>query len=145
MPVFFSLVAGALFGVGLLVSGMADPQKVLGFMDLAGRWDPSLALVMLGAIAVGSIAFGMARRRKASLLGQPMRLPTASRIDRRLVIGSLLFGAGWGIAGLCPGPGLVALGMAQDKAAVFVTAMLGGMVLYELLELRLRVRRAAAA
>lgn len=145
MAVLFSLVAGAVFGVGLIVSGMADPAKVLGFMDLAGAWDPSLAFVMAGAIAVGLVAFAVARRRTVSLLGLQMRLPTARHIDRRLVAGSVLFGAGWGIAGLCPGPALVGLGMQEPKAVIFVIAMLGGMVLFELLEgLRRRPQLVAA-
>ena len=129
-----SLLAGLVFGLGLIVSGMADPAKVLGFLNLAGRWDPSLALVMAGAIAVGAVAFALARRRSVSLLGAAMKLPMARDIDRRLVIGSLLFGIGWGIAGFCPGPALVALGMGQVKAVVFVLAMLAGMGLFELLQ-----------
>jgi uncharacterized protein len=133
-----SLVAGLLFGIGLIVSGMADPAKVLGFLDLAGAWDPSLALVMAGAIAVGVLAFWIAGQRTTSLLGLKMNLPSARQIDRRLVGGSLLFGIGWGIAGFCPGPALVALGMGQAKAAVFVLAMLAGMLLFEALERALR-------
>jgi hypothetical protein len=124
------------FGLGLILSGMASPAKVLGFLDLAGSWDPSLALVMVGAIAVGLVGFALARRREATLLGSPLRLPTASAIDRRLVGGSLLFGVGWGLAGFCPGPALVALGMGELKAVVFVAAMLAGMGLFELLERR---------
>jgi uncharacterized protein len=129
-----SLIAGLLFGVGLIVSGMADPAKVLGFLDLAGAWDPSLALVMAGAIAVGAVAFRLAGKRATSLLGLKMNLPGARQVDRRLVGGSLLFGIGWGIAGFCPGPALVALGMGQAKAAVFVLAMLAGMFLFEAIE-----------
>jgi uncharacterized protein len=129
-----SLLAGVIFGIGLLVSGMFNPAKVLGFLDLAGPWDPSLAFVLAGAVAVGLIAFAFARRRMQSLLGAVMRLPTARQIDRRLVIGSLTFGVGWGIAGFCPGPALVALGMGQVKAVVFVGFMLGGMGLFEWLE-----------
>ncbi|PTT76808.1 hypothetical protein DBR42_26320 [Pelomonas sp. HMWF004] len=136
MHVVFSLLAGLIFGLGLLVSGMADPAKVLGFLDLAGRWDPSLALVMAGAIAVGLVGFALARGRSRSLLGLPMTLPTARHIDRRLIGGNLLFGIGWGIAGFCPGPGLVALGMGEGKAAVFVAAMLAGMLVFELFERR---------
>jgi uncharacterized membrane protein YedE/YeeE len=135
MAVLFSLVAGAVFGLGLIVSGMANPEKVLGFLDLAGPWDPSLALVMAGAIAVGAIAFAVARQRTLSFIGLQMKLPTARDLDRRLVVGSLLFGVGWGIAGLCPGPALVALGAGETKAVIFVVAMVGGMVLFELLEL----------
>ncbi len=138
MPIFTSLLAGLVFGLGLILSGMASPAKVLGFLDLAGAWDPSLALVMVGAIAVGLLAFGVARRRERTLLGLPLRLPTASVIDRRLLGGSLLFGAGWGLAGFCPGPALVALGMGELKALVFVAAMLAGMGVFELLEQRRR-------
>lgn len=136
MFVLTSLLTGLVFGLGLMVSGMANPAKVLGFLDLAGRWDPSLALVMAGAIAVGSAAFLLAKNRTRSLLGADMKLPTASRIDRRLVMGSALFGMGWGIAGFCPGPGLVALGMGESKALVFVAAMLAGMAVFEVLEKR---------
>lgn len=136
MPLFTALLAGLVFGLGLILSGMASPAKVLGFLDLAGSWDPSLALVMVGAIAVGLVAFALARRRTATLLGAPLRLPTANVIDRRLVGGSLLFGVGWGLAGFCPGPALVALGMGELKAVVFVAAMLAGMGVFELLERR---------
>jgi uncharacterized membrane protein YedE/YeeE len=131
-----SLLAGLVFGLGLIISGMANPGKVLGFLDLAGNWDPSLAFVMAGAIAVGAAAFFVARKRTVSLLGAEMKLPVARHIDRRLVVGSTLFGIGWGIAGFCPGPGLVALGMGETKALVFVAAMLAGMLVFELLERR---------
>jgi uncharacterized membrane protein YedE/YeeE len=141
MLAFSSLLVGLIFGLGLLVSGMADPAKVLGFLDLAGGWDPSLALVMAGAIAVGVVAFHAAARRTVSLLGARLSLPTARDIDRRLVVGSLLFGIGWGIAGFCPGPAIVAVGMGEVKALVFVVAMLCGMALFEAFERR---RQAAA-
>jgi hypothetical protein len=144
MPALLALLAGAVFGIGLIVSGMADPAKVLGFLDLAGPWDPSLAFVMGGAIAVGAVAFAIARKRTVSLLGLPMRLPAATQVDRRLVGGGLLFGVGWGIAGFCPGPALVALGMGQPKALVFVAAMLAGMGLFELLERRKAPQAAGA-
>jgi len=140
MPILTSLLAGLVFGIGLILSGMADPAKVLGFLDLAGRWDPSLALVMAGAVGIGLLGFAIARRRTASFLGLPMRLPKTRDIDGRLVGGSLLFGIGWGLAGFCPGPALVALGMGQVKAAIFVGAMLAGMGVFELLE-----RRAASS
>ena len=139
MTLFASLLAGLVFGLGLIVSGMADPAKVLGFLDLAGAWDPSLAFVMAGAIAVGALAFAVAKKRTVSFLGATMKLPTSRDIDRRLVIGSVVFGIGWGIAGFCPGPGLVALGMGEVKALVFVAAMLVGMGAFELLERRRRV------
>lgn len=140
MFVLSSLLAGLVFGLGLIVSGMANPAKVLGFLDLAGPWDPSLAMVMGGAIAVGFFAFLLARRRARSLLGAEMKLPNARHIDRRLVLGSVLFGMGWGVAGFCPGPGLVALGMGESKALVFVAAMLAGMAVFELIE-KLRSQR----
>ncbi|MES2632676.1 MAG: YeeE/YedE family protein [Pseudomonadota bacterium] len=136
MLVFTSLLAGLIFGLGLIISGMADPAKVQGFLDLAGKWDPSLAFVMGGAIGVGVIAFALARRRSVSILGAAMRLPNSREIDRRLVGGSVVFGIGWGVAGFCPGPGLVALGMGETKALVFVAAMLAGMAVFELFERR---------
>ena len=140
MLILTSLLAGLVFGLGLILSGMANPAKVLGFLDLAGDWDPSLALVMGGAVAVGALAFALARGRTVSLLGAALRLPTARSIDRRLVLGSVVFGVGWGLAGFCPGPALVALGMGNGKALIFVAAMLVGMGLFELFESR---RRAA--
>jgi uncharacterized membrane protein YedE/YeeE len=136
MIAFVALLVGAVFGIGLIVSGMADPAKVLGFLDLFGNWNPSLALVMGGAVMVGMVAFALARRRTVSLLGQQMRMPAATQVDRRLVGGGLLFGIGWGIAGFCPGPALVALGMGEQKALVFVAAMLLGMGVFEMLERR---------
>jgi uncharacterized membrane protein YedE/YeeE len=136
MIVLSSLLAGLVFGLGLIVSEMANPAKVLGFLDIAGSWDPSLAFVMGGAIGVGMVAFFVARKRTVSFIGAEMKLPMARDIDRRLVIGSLLFGIGWGIGGFCPGPGLVAVGMGEVKALVFVAAMLLGMGAFELFERR---------
>lgn len=130
--IIIAFVAGLIFGAGLIISGMANPAKVLGFLDLAGAWDPSLIFVMAGAIAVGFFAFLWAKSRKTTLLGGEMKLPAATRIDRRLIIGAVMFGAGWGLAGFCPGPALVGLGMGLPKAMLFVAAMLAGMALYEL-------------
>jgi uncharacterized membrane protein YedE/YeeE len=138
MIVLTSLLAGLVFGLGLIVSGMANPAKVLGFLDIAGSWDPSLAFVMGGAIGVGMVAFFVARQRTVSFIGAEMKLPTARHIDSRLVIGSVLFGIGWGIGGFCPGPGLVAVGMGEVKALVFVAALLVGMGAFELFERRKR-------
>lgn len=131
-----SLFAGLLFGLGLIVSGMANPEKVLGFLDIAGQWDPSLAFVMGGAILVGLVAFALARKRTLSFLGFDMKLPSNTRIDKRLVIGSVMFGVGWGVAGFCPGPSLVALGAGEFKAVVFVGSMVAGMILFEAIERR---------
>lgn len=131
MPVL-AFLAGLLFGIGLLVSGLSDPAKVLAFLDVGGRWDPSLALVMAGAIAVSAPAFWLARRRSAAWSGAPIALPENRRIDARLLAGSALFGLGWGLVGLCPGPSLVALGFGLPRAIVFVAAMLAGMALFEL-------------
>jgi uncharacterized membrane protein YedE/YeeE len=136
-----ALVAGLVFGIGLVVSGMVNPAKVLGFLDLAGAWDPSLALVMAGAVAVGAVAFALAGRRSSTLLGAALSLPANRDLDRRLVLGSLVFGIGWGLAGFCPGPALVALGAGKLKALVFVGSMIGGMLVFELVE---RARAGAA-
>lgn len=134
MQIFTSLLVGLVFGIGLIVSGMTDPAKVIGFLDLAGNWDPSLAFVMGGAILVGIFAFGVARKRERSLLGAPMLLPMAVRIDRRLVLGSLAFGAGWGLAGYCPGPALASLASGGEKPLIFTLAMLAGMALFEVFD-----------
>ena len=129
-----SLFAGLIFGLGLIISGMANPEKVLGFLDIAGLWDPSLALVMAGAIIVGVLAFTVARQRTLTFLGLSMKIPTSSHIDKRLIVGGLSFGIGWGIAGFCPGPGLVALGAGEIKAVVFVVSMVAGMAVFEVIE-----------
>ncbi len=140
MSMMSALLVGLVFGIGLIVSGMTNPAKVQGFLDLAGNWDPSLAFVMGGAILVGLVGFRFAGKRARSLLGEPMRLPSATRIDRRLVLGALAFGAGWGLAGFCPGPALASLATGNPKALIFTGAMLAGMLAFELLE-----RRAGAA
>ena len=140
MIIFFSLLSGLIFGLGLIISGMANPAKVIGFLDITGPWDPSLVLVMAAAVAVASIAFFFAERRTVSFLGTQMKFTHARHIDRRLIGGGLLFGIGWGIAGFCPGPGLVSLGTGQAKALVFVIAMLVGMVVFELIEKRRQLK-----
>ena len=131
-----AFVAGLVFGIGLIVAGMANPAKVLAFLDLAGSWDPSLAFVMGGAVLIASIGFALAAGRETSLLGEPMRLPTATRIDRPLVLGSLAFGIGWGLAGYCPGPALASLASGATEPLVFTAAMLAGMGAFELLPRR---------
>ena len=125
----FNIVAflsGLVFGTGLILSRMADPAKVLNFLDFTGNWDPSLAFVMIGAIAVGLAGFYLARKRPSS----PVELPAATRIDKRLVAGSILFGTGWGLAGICPGPAIVTLSAGMAPALIFVISMLFGMMLY---------------
>jgi uncharacterized membrane protein YedE/YeeE len=136
MRILMALITGLVFGIGLIVAGMTNSAKVLGFLDLAGRWDPSLALVMAGAILVALPAFRAAARRRQSLLGEPMHLPTATRIDRRLMLGSLAFGVGWGLAGFCPGPALASLATGAVQPLIFCAAMLAGMGIFELLERR---------
>lgn len=136
MPVITSLIAGLLFGFGLILSGMTNPAKVLGFLDISGRWDPSLMLVMLGALAVSFFAFRYAKKREKSLLNQAIDLPVTKQIDRRLMIGSLLFGAGWGLAGYCPGPALTSLLSGNLAPVIFVLAMLAGMAVHEVMERR---------
>jgi uncharacterized membrane protein YedE/YeeE len=129
-----SIVSGLVFGLGLIISGMVNPAKVLGFLDMSGKWDPSLALVMGGAVMVGLVAFHFAGHRARSVLGAPMPGPARQDFDLRTLLGSLAFGVGWGMAGFCPGPALVALGAGMSKAFVFVAAMFAGMALFELIE-----------
>lgn len=131
-------LVGLIFGLGLIVSGMTNPAKVIGFLDLTGPWDPSLAFVMGGAILVGIGAFAVAKRRTKDFLGGALQLPKSTIIDRRLIGGSLTFGAGWGLAGFCPGPALVSLAAGVPKAAAFIAAMLLGMALFDILERRRR-------
>jgi uncharacterized membrane protein YedE/YeeE len=121
---------GLLFGLGLCLSGMTDPRKVLAFLDLGGAWDPSLAFVMGGAVVVAFVAFRVAARRGGTLSGGQLHMPVAKVIDGRLVGGSLLFGVGWGLVGLCPGPAIVDLGFLDGRAALFVLSMAAGMGLF---------------
>lgn len=131
-----SFIAGLVFGLGLILAGMANPQKVLAFLDLVGAWDPSLALVMAAAVAVASVGFALVGKRRHSLLGEPVRLPRGGKVDRRLLLGGFGFGVGWGLAGFCPGPAVVAIGAGSVKGLVFVAAMLAGMGLFEIIERR---------
>ncbi len=140
-----AFVAGLVFGLGLIVAGMSNPAKVLAFLDLGGAWDPSLALVMAGAIAVGAGAFAAMRGRARSLLGSPVLLPTARAINIRLVLGSVVFGIGWGLAGICPGPALVLAGFGLAKGWAFLLAMLAGNGLFEIFEAAARRSHGAKA
>ena len=142
MNTFAAFAAGLVFGIGLLLSGMTDPGKVIGFLDVFGRWDPSLAFVMGGAILVGLAAFRFAAKRTHSFFGAAMHLPKGRDIDNRLVGGSLVFGIGWGLAGFCPGPALVSFGAGAEKAAVFVAAMLAGMLVFRALDMLVHEPRA---
>lgn len=132
-------LAGGLFGVGLAVSGMTRPEKVLGFLDVAGKWDPSLAFVMLGAIAVHMVAHRLTRGRSAPLFDSQFHLPTRKDVDRKLLVGSALFGIGWGLGGLCPGPGIVAAAAGALPALVFAAGMTIGIVVED----RILARRGA--
>jgi uncharacterized membrane protein YedE/YeeE len=135
MKKYFGLLSqyaiGVLFGWGLIISGMSNPQKILGFLDLAGLWDPSLMFVMLGAVLVGLGGFYVVSKRTAAFFGGALHIPTRRDISKPLIIGSVIFCAGWGIAGFCPGPALVALGAGHLKALVFVVAMVAGMEICE--------------
>jgi uncharacterized membrane protein YedE/YeeE len=133
MRLLISFAIGLIFGVGLYVSGMTQPSKVLGFLDIFGDWDPSLAFVMAGAVAVGLVAFSVARRRSRTFLGDELRLPRITEIDAPLVVGSLIFGIGWGLSGICPGPGIVDVGFLDWRALVFVVSMAAGMMIERLI------------
>lgn len=131
MSILTALVSGLLFGLGLLLSGMTDPSKVKGFLDLFGTWDPSLGLVMGGAIAVGLVGFALARKRTTAWSGEPIDLPKPAAVDGRLILGGILFGIGWGIGGFCPGPGLVSASSGSLAGLGFVLAMLIGMTIHD--------------
>jgi len=136
MRKLMAFLAGLTFGIGLLTAGMANPAKVLAFLDLGGAWDPSLALVMAAAIGVAFLPFSWARTQRVSVLGAPMQLPGKRELDRRLIGGSLLFGIGWGIAGICPGPAVALLLTGRWQVLLFVAAMLVGMLVFAALERR---------
>lgn len=131
------LLAGLLFGFGLLLSGMTNPAKVQGFLDVFGAWDISLALVMGGGLAVAIIGVKLAKRQQTSWIGTSIDMPTKTTINKKLLIGSMLFGIGWGLVGICPGPGIVLLGTGQWQAYVFIAAMMIGMLIYQWLEPKL--------
>lgn len=124
-----SVLSGTIFGFGLALSGMLSPSKVIGFLDITGNWDPSLAFVMGGGVVVTVVSFHFILKRPHPLFGEKFHLPTASNIDRRLVIGAGLFGLGWGIGGLCPGPAISSLAYASPQVAVFVIAMVAGILI----------------
>ena len=129
MRAFILFAVGLVFGVGLYLSGMTQPSKVQGFLDIAGRWDPSLAFVMGGALAIGFLAFSVVKRRNRTLLGDELQLPPIGKIDKPLIVGSFIFGVGWGLAGVCPGPALFNVGLFDSASVVFVVSMAFGMAL----------------
>lgn len=127
-------IAGLLFGLGLTVSGMLDPARVLGFLDIAGgAWDPTLVFVLAGAVGVTAIGYGLVTRRAAPVYGERFDLPTTRDIDIRLVGGAAMFGVGWGLVGYCPGPAIASIGFAGTSAAIFCLSMVGGMLIHRLL------------
>ena len=130
MSLLLACLSGLIFGLGLLLSGMSHPAKVQGFLDITGAWDPSLAFTMAGAIGVAMPSFFWAQQRSRTWLGLPLALPVNSRVDRRLVVGSVLFGVGWGLSGICPGPALVGLGGGFLPAMVFVAGFCGGILAF---------------
>lgn len=133
MGIFVQALAGLIFGIGLVVSGMANPEKVQNFLDFAGTWDPSLAFVMGGAVVIAFIGYRLAFRRGAPLLDSEFHVPTKTSIDGRLLAGSAVFGIGWGLAGFCPGPALTSLLLAAEGTLIFVPAMIVGLGLAKLL------------
>lgn len=140
MRLTFAYAVGLLFGVGISISGMANPAKVLNFFDVAGSWDPSLAFVMGGALAVAALGYRLALRRAAPALAARFELPTATAVDARLLGGSAMFGVGWGVAGFCPGGALPALGTGRADVLLFVLATVAGMLATRFLQSRLARR-----
>lgn len=131
MKNIMTLLSGIVFGLGLIISGMTNPAKVIGFLDIAGVWDPSLMFVMIGGIAVAFIGFKFVQDKTQTMFDEPIHLPGTTHISKELVIGSLLFGAGWALAGFCPGPALVAMGAGYKEAFIFVMAMIVGMTIHD--------------
>ena len=131
MKNIITLLAGLIFGLGLIISGITNPAKVIGFLDVAGLWDPSLVFVMLGGISIAFIGFKLVQNKTQTVFDDPIHLPGTTQISKDLVIGSLLFGAGWALAGFCPGPALVALGAGYKEAFIFVIAMIVGIYIHD--------------
>ncbi len=130
MALFISFISGLIFGIGLIVSGMTNPAKVIGFLDIAGKWDPSLGMVMVGAILVGFFAFRHVKKTHKTLLGETAHLPTGQQLDRPLLLGAAIFGIGWGLAGYCPGPALASILTGGIKPLIFCASMVAGMLIF---------------
>ena len=145
MLILATLVCGFIFGLGLLISGMTQPTKVLGFLDIFGAWDPSLAVVMAAALAVSGVGYWLTQQRPAPVLAPQFDIPTRTSIDTPLVAGSALFGVGWGLVGLCPGPALENLATLSPKVIVFCIAMVVGMVAHDMWQARRQAAREAMA
>ncbi len=136
-----SLIVGFIFALGLGISGMTQPQKVIGFLDIFGNWDPSLMFVMAGAIIVHFVSFKLIRKRQSPLFSSEWHIPTKTEITPSLIIGSVLFGIGWGLAGLCPGPAVTSLASLETKSFVFVISMVLGMFLFKLVDRKINLKK----
>ncbi|MEQ5137109.1 DUF6691 family protein [Providencia alcalifaciens] len=134
MPIIIALVSGILFGLGLLLAGMGNPAKILALLDITGNWDPSLLVTMAVAMVISGIAFQLVKKRKTSVLNCPLQIPTSKVIDKKLVIGSVLFGLGWGLGGICPGPAILLTGMGLTQGILFALAMIAGMAIFQLFQ-----------
>ncbi|MEX9947571.1 MULTISPECIES: DUF6691 family protein [Providencia] len=134
MPIIIALVSGILFGLGLLLAGMGNPAKILAFLDITGNWDPSLLVTMAVAMVISGIAFQLVKKRKTSILNCPLQIPSSKIIDKKLVIGSVLFGLGWGLGGICPGPAILLTGMGLTQGILFTLAMIAGMAIFQLFQ-----------
>lgn len=132
MQIMIAFVTGLIFGLGLILSGMTNPAKIIGFLDIFGDWDPALALVMIGALIVSATSFQLIKKNKKTYFGQQLNLPANNKIDHKLIIGSLIFGIGWGLAGYCPGPALVSVMHGGYQPVIFVLSMLAGMGIFEI-------------
>ena len=136
MSTMFSFLSGLVFSIGLVISGMINPKKVIGFLDIFGQWDYSLAFVMGGAVVFNLVSFKLLKKKSSPLFTKEFNLPTAVKIDRSLIIGSALFGVGWGIAGICPGPGIVNIVTLEPKVLVFIISMIVGMIGFKMAQSR---------
>ncbi|MCW2255537.1 putative membrane protein YedE/YeeE [Providencia alcalifaciens] len=134
MPIITALISGLLFGIGLILAGMSNPSKILGFLDITGRWDPSLLITMAMAMGVSAIAFKLIKKHQVSVLNCRMQIPINQKIDQPLIIGSILFGIGWGLAGICPGPALLLTGMGITQGVLFTLAMIAGMSIFQIVK-----------
>ncbi|WP_369310397.1 DUF6691 family protein [Providencia rettgeri] len=131
MPILIALISGLLFGLGLIIAGMGNPAKILSFLDITGNWDPSLLVTMAVAMVISGISYILVKKRRVSMLNCPLQIPTNQKIDKKLVIGSALFGLGWGLAGICPGPALLLTGLGISQGIIFTLAMVAGMSMYQ--------------